>query len=138
MLQQEADIYEVLSNLQGQCIPKIYGFFGSEHLKVLIMTYMGRMVGPNISDLNMDQRRAFFCLMIFCLIIPSMAILIVVSYWKNFVSSMNTELCMETFRLPTLSCRMDLMLILSISCMHTNINAQGVQHALSLWRHIGS
>jgi hypothetical protein len=28
MLQREADIYEVLSELQGRCIPKIYGFFG--------------------------------------------------------------------------------------------------------------
>jgi predicted Ser/Thr protein kinase len=57
MLQQEADIYEVLSELQGRCIPKVYGFFRSEHLKVLIMTYMGRTV-MNISDLNIDQRCA--------------------------------------------------------------------------------
>jgi len=60
MLQQEADIYKVLSDLQGRCIPKIYGFFGSEHLKVLIMAYMGHMVG-NISDLNMDQQCAVSC-----------------------------------------------------------------------------
>jgi len=56
MLQREADIYEVLSDLQGRCIPTIYGFFGSEHLKALIMEYMGHSVG-NISDLNTDQRR---------------------------------------------------------------------------------
>jgi hypothetical protein len=55
MLQREADIYEVLSELQGKCIPKIYGFFGSRHLKVLIMSYMGHTVG-NISDLDTDQR----------------------------------------------------------------------------------
>jgi hypothetical protein len=53
MLQQEADIYEVLSDLQGQYIPKIYGFFGLEHLKVLIMATMGCTV-ENISD-NTDQ-----------------------------------------------------------------------------------
>ena len=40
MLQQEAEMYENLSDLQGQCIPKIYGFFGSEHFKALIMAYM--------------------------------------------------------------------------------------------------
>ena len=57
MLRREADIYEILSDLQGRCIPKIYGFFGSGHLKALIMAYMGRSVG-NISDLNMDQRCA--------------------------------------------------------------------------------
>ena len=57
MLRREADIYEILSDLQGRCIPKIYGFFGSEHLKALIMAYMGRSVG-NISDLSMDQRCA--------------------------------------------------------------------------------
>ena len=33
MLRREANIYEILSDLQGRCIPKIYGFFGSEHLK---------------------------------------------------------------------------------------------------------
>src|SRR5882762_1665904 len=57
MLRREADIYKVLSDLQGRCIPKVYGFFGSEHLKALIMAYMGRTVG-NISDLNADQRCA--------------------------------------------------------------------------------
>ena len=57
MLRREADIYEILSDLQGRCIPKIYGFFGSEHLKALIMTYMGCSV-ENISDLGMDQRCA--------------------------------------------------------------------------------
>lgn len=54
-----------------------------------------------------------------------MNILIVISYWKNFVSFMNVELCMETFGHPTLSCRMDPMLILLISRMDMNINAQG-------------
>jgi hypothetical protein len=34
-----------------------HGFLHSEHLKVLILTYMGSMV-MNISDRNMDQRCA--------------------------------------------------------------------------------
>jgi len=55
MLQREAGIYEILSDLQGRCIPKIYGFFSSEHLKALFMDYMGCTVGK-ISDLSMDQR----------------------------------------------------------------------------------
>ena len=59
MLRREADIYEILSDLQGRCVPKIYGFFGSEHLKALIMEYMGRTV-ENISDLSMDQRSVGF------------------------------------------------------------------------------
>jgi predicted Ser/Thr protein kinase len=59
MLQREADIYEILADLQGRCIPKIYGFYGSEHLKALIMTYMGHSVG-NISDLSVDQRCAVY------------------------------------------------------------------------------
>src|ERR1700676_1432656 len=67
--------------------------------------------------------RCFF-LAFFCLIIPSMDILIVVSYWKNFVLFTNMELYMEIFGLPTSCCRMDLMLILLISRMHTNINAR--------------
>ena len=57
MLRREAGLYEILSDLQGRCIPKIYGFFGSQHLKALIMAYMGLSVG-NISDLSMDQRCA--------------------------------------------------------------------------------
>ena len=44
---------------------------------------------------------------------------------------------METFGLSTSSCRMDL-LILSISRMDTNINAQGARHALSLLKHVDS
>jgi predicted Ser/Thr protein kinase len=40
MLRREADIYEILSDLQGRCIPKIYGFYGSGHLKALVMAYM--------------------------------------------------------------------------------------------------
>jgi len=59
MLRREADIYEILLDLQGRCVPKIYGFFGSEHLKALIMEYMGRTV-ENISDLSMDQRSVGF------------------------------------------------------------------------------
>ena len=59
MLRREADTYEILSDLQGRCIPKIYGFFGSEHLKALIMDCMGRSI-ENISDLSMDQRCAIF------------------------------------------------------------------------------
>ena len=55
MLQQEAGIYEVLSDLQGWCIPEIYGFFSSDHLETLIMAYMGCTV-ENVSDLNTDQR----------------------------------------------------------------------------------
>ena len=55
MLQREAGIYKVLSDLQGRCIPEIYGFFSSDHLKTLIMAYMGRTV-ENVSDLNTDQR----------------------------------------------------------------------------------
>ncbi len=57
MLQQEAEMYEILSDLQGQCIPKIYGFFGSEHFKALVMAYMGHSV-ENISDLSIHQRCA--------------------------------------------------------------------------------
>jgi hypothetical protein len=63
--------------------------------------------------------------------------ILVISYWKNFISFTNVELCMETSGLPTSSCRMDL-LILSISHMDTNINAQGTRRALSLSRHVNS
>ncbi|KAF5384079.1 hypothetical protein D9615_003428 [Tricholomella constricta] len=55
MLRREADIYQILSDLQGQCIPKIYGFYRSADLAALIMAYMGCSVGK-ISDLSMDQR----------------------------------------------------------------------------------
>jgi hypothetical protein len=64
MLLREADIYEILSDLQGRCIPQVYGFFGSEHLKALIMAYMG-CSAEKISDLSMDQRCACSFLMIF-------------------------------------------------------------------------
>jgi predicted Ser/Thr protein kinase len=64
MLRREADIYEILLDLQGRCIPKIYGFYSSEHLKALIMEYMGHSVG-NISDLCMDQRCAVYSSSIF-------------------------------------------------------------------------
>ena len=64
MLRQEAGIYEILSDLQGRCIPKIYGFFASDHLKALIMAYMGHRVG-SISDLSMDQRCAVSSLRFF-------------------------------------------------------------------------
>jgi hypothetical protein len=67
MLRREADIYKILSDLQGRCIPKILGFFGSGHLKALIMEYMGRSV-ENISDLSMDQRCAVSSLRFFCLL----------------------------------------------------------------------
>ena len=63
--------------------------------------------------------------------------MIVVSYWKNFVSFTNVEFGMETFGLPTSSCRMDL-LILSIFHMDTSINALGMRLALSLSRHVDS
>jgi len=135
MLRREADIYEILSDLQGRCIPKIYGFFGSEHLKALVMAYMGRSVG-SISDLSLDQRYAISPSRFFGLIILSMA-MVVISYWKDFVSFTNAEFCMEIFELPTSSCRMDLP-ILSISHMDTNINVQGARHALSLLRHVNS
>jgi hypothetical protein len=59
MLQQEADIYKVLSPLQGKCIPKIYGFFTEKNLKALVMQYMGHAV-TNISDLDVDQRCIVF------------------------------------------------------------------------------
>jgi hypothetical protein len=59
MLQHEAEIYQILSPLQGKCIPKIYGFFTSENLEALVMQYMGRTVA-NISDLDVDQRCIFF------------------------------------------------------------------------------
>jgi hypothetical protein len=65
-----------------------------------------------------------------------MTILIVVSYWKNFVSFTNVELCMETFGRPTSSCRMDLTLMLLISRMDTNINVRGARDALSLRMHV--
>lgn len=55
MLQREADIYRVLLDLQGRCIPKVFGFFSSEYLKVLIMEYSGSTV-QDVSDLSMDQR----------------------------------------------------------------------------------
>jgi predicted Ser/Thr protein kinase len=57
MLLQEAGIYEILSDLQGRCIPQVYGFFGSEHLKALIMGYMGHSA-EKIADLSTDQRCA--------------------------------------------------------------------------------
>ena len=60
MLQTEADIYKTLLDLQGRCIPKVFGFFGSGHLKALIMEYMGPTV-ENVSDLSKDQRYAGFC-----------------------------------------------------------------------------
>ncbi|KIM87548.1 hypothetical protein PILCRDRAFT_95786 [Piloderma croceum F 1598] len=56
MLRQEADIYMVLSALQGRFVPKIFSFFGSDRLKVLVMQYMGPAL-ENISDLTADQRR---------------------------------------------------------------------------------
>jgi len=62
-------LYEILSDLQGQCIPKFYGFFGSEHFKALVMEYMGHSV-TNISDLSIHQRCAFSSVQFFCLIIP--------------------------------------------------------------------
>lgn len=55
MLQMEADIYKTLLDLQGRCIPRIFGFFGSEHLKALIMEYLGPIV-ENVLDLSLDQR----------------------------------------------------------------------------------
>ena len=64
MLQQEAEMYEILSDLQGHCIPKIYGFFGSEHFKALVMAYMGHSV-ENISDLSIHQRCAVSSRVIF-------------------------------------------------------------------------
>jgi hypothetical protein len=63
--------------------------------------------------------------------------MIVIDYWKNFVSFMNAEFCMETFELPTLSYRMDLLILL-ISHMDTNTSAQVARHALSLLRHVDS
>ena len=60
MLQREADIYKTLLDLQGRRIPKVFGFFGSEHLKALIMEYVGPTV-EDVSDLSMDQRCAGFC-----------------------------------------------------------------------------
>jgi hypothetical protein len=60
MLQREADIYKTLLDLQGRCLPKVFGLFGSEHLKALIMEYMGTTV-KDVSDLSMDQRCAGFC-----------------------------------------------------------------------------
>lgn len=54
MLQQEADIYLIISALQGQFVPKIFGFFGSD-LKVLVMQHISPAL-ENISDLTADQR----------------------------------------------------------------------------------
>lgn len=82
--------------------------------------YMGPTV-ENISDLSMDQRCVVSSSQIFCLVIPSMA-MIVISYWKVFAWFTNAEFGMETFGIPTSSCRMDL-LILSTSHMDTSINA---------------
>jgi len=56
MLQREAGIYDILSDLQGRCIPKIYGFFSSEHLKALIMDY----IGCSVEDLSIHQRCGCF------------------------------------------------------------------------------
>ena len=69
MLQQEAEMYEILSDLQGKCIPKFHGFFGSEHFKALVMAYMGQSV-ENISDLSIHQRCVVSSVLSFCLIIP--------------------------------------------------------------------
>ena len=60
MLQMESDIYKTLLDLQGRCIPKVFGFFGSGHLKALIMEYMDPTV-ENVSDLSLDQRCASLC-----------------------------------------------------------------------------
>jgi hypothetical protein len=132
MLQQEAEIYEILSDLQGQCIPKIYGFFGSEHFKALVMAYMGHSV-ENISDLSIHQRCAVSSVQNFCLIIPWT----VISYSKSCVSFTNTELCMQTFGLPTSFCRMDQLILLTFH-MDINTNAQDARHALSLLMQVES
>ena len=71
MLRQEAEVYEILSDLQGQCIPKIYGFFGSEHFKALVMTYMGNSI-ENVSDLSIHQRCAVSSVQLFFLFNNSM------------------------------------------------------------------
>jgi hypothetical protein len=44
MLSNEAFIYDHLSQLQGECVPGIFGLFSREEFDALVMEFVGRTV----------------------------------------------------------------------------------------------
>jgi hypothetical protein len=55
MLRHEAAVYQSLLPLQGICIPKLYGLFGSECVEALVLQFMGCSL-DSIEELNVEQR----------------------------------------------------------------------------------
>jgi hypothetical protein len=47
MLSNEAFIYDRLSQLQAECVPEVFGFFGCEDFDVLVMELVGRTLEKN-------------------------------------------------------------------------------------------
>jgi hypothetical protein len=58
MLSNEAFIYDHLIQLQGECIPKMFGLFSCEYFDVMVMEFVGRAV-DKMEDLSVTQRCVF-------------------------------------------------------------------------------
>jgi hypothetical protein len=59
MLSNEASIYKHLSELQGDCVPDVFGLFSCKHFDVLVMEFVGPILGK-MEDLSVAQRCVFY------------------------------------------------------------------------------
>jgi serine/threonine protein kinase len=59
MLSSEASIYDNLSELQGDCVPEMFGLFRCEHFDVLVMEFVG-LIPRKMEDLSVAQRCVFY------------------------------------------------------------------------------
>jgi hypothetical protein len=55
MLSNEAFIYDRLSQLQAECVPEVFGFFGCEDFDVLVMELVGRTL-EKMENLSVPRR----------------------------------------------------------------------------------
>jgi serine/threonine protein kinase len=58
MLSNEAFIYNHLIQLQGECVPKMFGLFSCKYFDVVVMEFVGRTV-DKMEDLSVAQRCVF-------------------------------------------------------------------------------
>jgi hypothetical protein len=58
MLSNEAFIYDHLSQLQGDCVPEMFGLFSCKEFDALVMEFVGRTV-DKMEDLSVAQRCVF-------------------------------------------------------------------------------